>query len=355
MSSPIITDDLNYIYKNLGNLKKFKNKNILITGCAGIVGFYLSSFFKKYKNKLGIRKIIGVDNNSYKSSPWTKGIFNQKNVIFLKKDINKINFKKEKHLKKIDYIFHMATVASPYYFNKNPINVFNTNCMAYQNMLEFYKNKKISILYFSTSELYGTPEKKFIPTKENFVGKITTLGPRACYDESKRAGETLSYIYKEKYKMNIKIVRLFNTYGPGQSFQDRRAVSDFARNIFFSNKILILSSKKYTRSFCYVSDTVVGILKAQLHNKFDVFNIGNSNEEINIYTLAKIFKLAAKEILNKDIKLILKMNNRVLKDVPIRRCPDTSKAKIVLGFKPTITIKSGINKYIKYLKSLKRI
>ena len=176
MSSPIITDDLNYIYKNLGNLKKFKNKNILITGCAGIVGFYLSSFFKKYKNKLGIRKIIGVDNNSYKSSPWTKGIFNQKNVIFLKKDINKINFKKEKHLKKIDYIFHMATVASPYYFNKNPINVFNTNCMAYQNMLEFYKNKKISILYFSTSELYGTPEKNTLSNGRAinvpFVGKL---------------------------------------------------------------------------------------------------------------------------------------------------------------------------------------
>ncbi len=351
MSSPIITDDLNYIYKNLGNLKKFKNKNILITGCAGIVGFYLTCFFKEYKKKLGINKIIGIDNNSYKSSSWTKRIFNQKNIILIKKNINLINYKKEKNLKNIDFIFHMATVASPYYFDKDPINVFDTNCFAYKNMLEFYKKKKVSIVYFSTSELYGTPEKRFIPTKENYIGTLTTQGPRACYDESKRAGETLSYIYNKKYKMNIKIVRLFNTYGPGQSFNDRRAISDFARNIFFSKKITIYSSKKYTRSFCYVTDTIIGTIKVQLYNKFEIFNIGNSKEEINIIDLAKIFKSAAKDELNKDIKLIVKTNNKILKDVPIRRCPDTTKAKKILNYKPNITLKEGIYKYVGYLKN----
>ena len=349
MSSPIF-EDLNYIYTKLGPTKKFKNKNILITGCAGIVGFYLSCFFKEYKKKLGIRKIIGVDNNSYKSSPWTKKVFNQKDIIFLKKDINKINFNKERYLKKIDYIFHMATVASPYYFDKDPINVFDTNCFAYKNILEFYKNKKVSILYFSTSELYGTPEKKFIPTKENFIGKITTLGPRACYDESKRAGETLSYIYNKKYNMNIKIVRLFNTYGPGQSFNDRRAISDFARNVFYSDKIIILSSKKYTRSFCYVADTVVGVVKALLYNKFEVFNIGNSKEEINMYELSKIFKRTARLVLKKNIKLIIKTNNKILKDVPVRRCPDIKKSKKLLNFEPKIGLNKGILKYIKHLK-----
>mgnify|MGYP001265211638 CR=1 FL=1 len=142
MSSPIITDDLNYIYKNLGNLKKFKNKSILITGCAGIVGFYLTCFFKEYKKKLGINKIIGIDNNSYKSSSWTKRTFNQKDIILIRKNINLINYKREKNLKNIDFIFHMATVASPFYFDKDPINVFDTNCIkTYQNRIKIVSTR----------------------------------------------------------------------------------------------------------------------------------------------------------------------------------------------------------------------
>ena len=349
MSTPII-EDLKYIYKNLGNIKKFKNKNILITGCGGLIGFYLILFLKKYKKKLGIKKIIGVDNIQYKSSDWIGQIYNQKDIIFYKKNINNINYK-DKKLRDIDFIFHMASVASPYYFNKDPINVFDTNCIAYKKILDFYKSKKgISILYFSTSEFYGTPDKKNIPTKENYLGQINTIGPRACYDESKRAGETLSYIYYNQFKMNIKIVRLFNTYGPGQSFNDRRAVSDFARNIFFSKNINVYSSKKYTRSFCYVSDTIIGIIKAQLYNKFDVFNLGNSSEEISIYELAKAFKIVAKKVLNKNIKINLKTHKRNLKDVPVRRCPNIEKAKLVLNYKPKIQLIDGLTRYVNHLK-----
>ena len=153
-----------------------------------------------------------------------------------------------------------------------------------------------------------------------------------------------------QFKMNIKIVRLFNTYGPGQSFNDRRAVSDFARNIFFSKNINVYSSKKYTRSFCYVSDTIIGIIKAQLYNKFDVFNLGNSSEKISIYELAKAFKIVAKKVLNKNIKINLKTHKRNLKDVPVRRCPNIEKAKLVLNYKPKIQLIDGLTRYVNHLK-----
>ena len=149
--------------------------------------------------------------------------------------------------------------------------------------------------------------------------------------------------------MNIKIVRLFNTYGPGQSLMIEE-LFQILLEIYFSKNINVYSSKKYTRSFCYVSDTIIGIIKAQLYNKFDVFNLGNSSEEISIYELAKAFKIVAKKVLNKNIKINLKTHKRNLKDVPIRRCPNIEKAKLVLNYKPKIQLIDGLTRYVNHLK-----
>ena len=231
----------------------------------------------------------------------------------------------------------------------------DANVIGLRNLLEFYKNKNVKgILYFSTSEIYGDPDKKNIPTKETYRGNVSCTGPRACYDESKRFGETLCVNFYKKWKFPIKIVRPFNNYGPGLNINDKRVIPDFSKNILNGQDIILYSDGKPSWTFCYISDALIGYIKTLIKGTpGEPYNIGNSKPEISMKKLANLMMEVAKKKYNYSGKLVVKKNKdkNYLVDNPNRRCPDISKAKKELNFNPKINLLVGINKTLEWYKN----
>ena len=348
MKNPVVEKDLLDIFKAHKNKKYFKKKNVIITGASGFIGFYLSKYFIRYFDKLQISKlyITCIDYNKL-----TKKFKKNKKKIFIEKfDVNSDDIKNFKI--RFDIIIHAASIASPTFYRKFPIETMQANVNGLWKLLEQIKNKKTKILFFSSSEIYGNPDLKNIPTKENYFGNVNPVGPRSCYDESKRFCETLCYVYSKKYKkITPIIVRPFNNYGPGLNLNDKRLPADLAKQVLNKNNINLFSSGKPKRSFCYISDAVSGYLNAISYKKFQIFNIGN-DKEITVKKFAETFREGSKKILNHDPKIKFKLSNDryYLTDNPDRRCPDLSKSKKLLGYYCKVNIKQGIENYLKFLK-----
>ena len=253
----------------------------------------------------------------------------------------------------VDYIIHMASIASPTFYRKYPLETVDANILGLRALLEFYKNKDIKgFLFFSSSEVYGDPDPSYIPTPEDYRGNVAMIGPRACYDESKRFGETLCYLYAEKFHIPISIVRPFNNYGPGMRLNDKRVPADFAKAVVENKKLVMYSDGKPTRTFCYVTDAIVGYLKALLYEPFDYFNIGIDKPEISVKELAEIYKEAGSVIYNFDQSIEFRESAEpsYLTHNPSRRCPDISKARKLLNYAPSISVVEGVHRFLSFLK-----
>ena len=354
LRNKIFLEDIEYINFNFKGKDKLKDSKILITGCAGFLGYYFLNYFTFYFEELGLKKIIGLDNFILNQPLWlenlskkNEGLLEIKTFDIAKDNLDGIN------LEDVDYILHMASIASPTFYRKHPIETLDANIWGLRKILDFYKNKEIKgILMFSSSEVYGDPDSKNIPTTEKYLGNVSSIGPRACYDESKRFSETLCYLYAQKFGMPISMVRPFNNYGPGMSIRDKRVPADFALAILKNNDITIFSDGSPTRTFCYVTDAIVGYLKALTYGKFDIFNIGIDKPEISIYELAKIYKEKGKLIFNYDKKIRLEKSNDkdYMKNNPNRRCPNIEHAKKELNFHPNIFIEEGIERFLYFIK-----
>lgn len=344
----IIQNDVTEISNNV-DIKRFSGKTILLTGAGGFLGTYFTHFFLNL-NDLGKLeqkcKIICLDNFSRGKPKWLDGFKNRKDLIILEKNIVESN-----QFPLCDFIIHAASIASPIYYRIYPIETMDANVIGLRNLLEFYKtNKCESFLYFSTSEIYGDPDESNIPTKETYRGNVSCTGPRACYDESKRYGETLSVNFWKQYDFPIKIARPFNNYGPGLKLTDKRVIPDFFKNILDGNDITLLSDGKATRTFCYISDAVTGYLKILLSNhNGESFNIGTESPEISMVELAE--KIV--EVLNVPNKIIYSksLDKEYLTDNPQRRCPDLSKSKKMLNYYPKIGLELGLKRIYKYYKT----
>ena len=341
----VIEDDLKFILSNHKNKNYLKNKKILITGSGGFLGYYLSKYLSTFKKKLKIKEL-------YLTSLNIKSLKNSKlkGAKILKFDVTKEELSKFKI--NFDIIIHAASIASPTYYRKKPLKTIESNVIGLWKILEFYKNKKTKIFYFSSSEVYGDPEKQHIPTKENYNGNVNCLGPRACYDESKRFCETLCLEYSRKFKnLKIVIVRPFNNFGPGMKINDARLPADLAKQALKKKNFILYSNGKPKRTFCYISDAMIGYLNALSYNKLEVFNIG-STEELTIKEFAILFKKASKKILDFNPKILFKKSKdkHYLKDNPNRRCPDLSKSRIKINYSPKIKTFIGIQKYLRFLK-----
>ncbi len=350
----IVEDDLKKIHLQFGNSFNFGNSTILITGCAGFLGYYFMHYFYYYAKELGIKKIIGLDNFMIKKPTWMEKLSNKNHDLV---DIHKFNIISGnlceiKDAKKAKYILHMASIASPSFYRKFPIETLDANIWGLRKLLDFYCNKEIKgLLMFSSSEVYGDPPSEYIPTPESYLGNVSSIGPRACYDESKRFSETLCYLYSQKFNMPITMVRPFNNYGPGMSLSDKRVPSDFARAIVKGEDIQIFSDGSPTRTFCYISDAIVGYLKALTFGDFEIFNIGIDKPEISIKRLAEIFKEKGRNIFkyNGEIKLAKPPEKNYMTNNPNRRCPSLNLAKSLLSYHPNISIEEGIELFLKHL------
>ncbi|WP_078428357.1 NAD-dependent epimerase/dehydratase family protein [Alkalihalobacterium alkalinitrilicum] len=351
----IYNEDLQYIHSQLEQIEKakFNNSSILITGCAGFLGFYIMSFLSEYSEHLNIRRIIGIDNFKLGKPIWISNLSKHNPKIELYNlDITYFSSFDIEKIKDVNYIIHMASIASPTYYRKYPLETIDANVLGLRALLDFYQDKDIKgFLFFSSSEVYGDPLPTHIPTSEEYRGNVSMIGPRACYDEAKRFGETLCYVYAEKYDMPISIVRPFNNYGPGMRLNDKRVPADFAKAIVENNPLILYSDGKPTRTFCYVTDAITGYLKALLHEPFDYFNIGIDKPEITIKEMAKIYKKAGKDIFNysQAIQFMTSEEKSYLTDNPLRRCPNISKAQKVLNYAPSISVVEGVSRFLSFL------
>lgn len=308
-------------------------KKILITGVAGFIGSHASDFFleKKYK-------VIGIDNFLTGSLKNIEHNFNNKNFVFIEHDIcNKITVKD-----KIDFILHFASPASPKDYLKFPIKTLRIGSLGTENVLKLGLKNKSTVLLASTSEIYGDPLVH--PQSEDYFGNVNTVGPRSVYDEAKRYLEALATAYKNKKKLDIRIVRIFNTFGPRMRVNDGRAIPNFINQALRNENFTVYGDGLQTRSFCYIDDTLNGIYKLLKSNYQMPINIGNPTE-ISIIKLVDIIK----DLINCNSNIEFK--KLPVSDPKVRR-PKINLAKKKLNWSPKIELKEGLIPTIKYYSKL---
>lgn len=347
--------DLQYTYNSLSKdeVNKLKNSTVLITGCAGFLGFYLTHFLYEFCEELELKKVICLDNFMLGYPKWLDKIAENECFEIKKFDIIKDEIDSIEGAENADFIVHMASIASPMFYRKYPIETIDANIWGLRGLLDYYKDKKIKgFLFFSSSEIYGDPAQEQVPTKENYHGDVSCTGPRACYDESKRFGETICMLFAKQYDMPIGVVRPFNNYGPGMKINDKRVPADFAKNIVEGKDITILSNGSPSRTFCYIADAVAGYLKILLYGTYDYFNIGIGEPEITVSRLAEIYKEKGNKIFDYQGNVVYAVSEdkEYLTNNPQRRCPDITKARTVLEYNPTIHVEEGVERFLQFIK-----
>lgn len=351
----IKAEDMEYIEVQLSGeeKKKLKGATVLITGCGGFLGYYFMNFFHSKKEILGIRKVIGLDNFMLGRPAWIEELASQPGFEIRKFDMIKGSIEEIPGAEEADYIIHMASIASPTFYRKYPIETLDANVWGLRSLLDYYKEKDIrGFLFFSSSELYGDPDAAHIPTSEEYRGYVSATGPRACYDEAKRFGETMCMLFAQRYHLPIGVARPFNNYGPGMRINDRRVPADFAKAVYEGENIVILSSGSPTRTFCYIADAIVGYLKIMLYGQYDYFNIGMDKPEISVKQLADIYAEAGREIFGYDGKVCYQTSEDkdYLTNNPERRCPVIDKAKQKLNYAPSIMVEDGVRRFLQFIR-----
>jgi UDP-glucuronate decarboxylase len=329
MIDKIISEDLEKI-KNAVKGDVFAEKKVLVTGGAGFIGSWLCDMLAGFG-----AQVTAVDDMSTGRN---------KNVDHLTKNplfkLVKSDVCAYKSNEKFDFIFHMAAHASPDEYQVHPIETLQTSALGSFSMAELARKNDATLLFASTSEVYGDAE--VIPTPESYWGKVNPIGPRSCYDEGKRFAEALLMAYGKQYGLDARVPRIFNSYGPRlrEDGLYGRAMSRFILQALSNQPITVYGDGKQTRSFCYITDTVTGLmlLMKNPQAKGEVVNVGNT-KEVTILELAKKIKETAK------CKSTIEFHP-LPKDDPKRRCPDTSKLEKLVGWKPNVSFEEGLKRTV---------
>ena len=305
-----------------------KNRN-LITGGAGFIGSHLT------KKLLDLdEEVICLDNYFTGRKSNVHSYLNNPNFELIRHDVT------EPIQLEVDKIWHLACPASPIHYQFNPIKTTKTSFMGTYNMLGLAKRVGAKFLLASTSEVYGDPKEH--PQAESYTGSVNTTGVRSCYDEGKRIAETLCSDYKRTHNVDIRIMRIFNTYGPNMRFDDGRVISNFIVQALKNESITLYGDGSQTRSFCYVDDLINGMIKLMESNYQKPINIGNPNE-FSIKELANLIK----NFINPELKFT---NKTIPEDDPRQRKPSIDLAKEILDWEPYIELEEGLKKTISWFK-----
>jgi UDP-glucuronate decarboxylase len=312
--------------------------NILVAGGAGFLG---SNFCQLLLDKG--HQVWAIDNLITGRKENLDGIINHDNFAFIEADVIDSKIIDRVGDVKFDVVYHLASPASPPWYQKYPLETLEANSLGTKHMLEIAKKDGAKFIFASTSEVYGDPLEH--PQKETYWGNVNSYGARSCYDEAKRYGEAICYTYLHEFDVDVRIVRIFNTYGPNMDPKDGRVVSNIVTQALQSQDLTIYGDGSQTRSFCYVDDLIRGFyLMMEKDVTGHVINLGNPNE----FTMLELAELVNKKV-GKSNKIVYQ---DLPQDDPKKRRPDISKAKELLGWEPEIPLEKGLDKTIEYFQKV---
>ena len=349
----LLRQDLDSISANLQDeFGRMAGDRLLITGGAGFLGYYLVQAALHFNQTAGKAPIhVTVWDNFIRGTPgWLTGLRENPHLTLERRDLIE---PLPQPMPDFQWIIHAAGIASPPFYRKYPIKTIDANINGLRNLLDYSvaqgeKGKPLQgFLFYSSSEIYGDPTPDWIPTPEHYRGLVSCTGPRACYDESKRFGETLCVVFAQQHGVPTKMARPFNNYGPGLKITDKRVIPDFARELLAGRDIVMYSDGSPTRTFCYSADAIIGYYKVLVKgHPGEPYNVGTEKPEISMRELAERLIATAGELFDYRGRLVRQPNPEsvYLVDNPNRRCPNIEKSRSQLGYNPTVSIEEGLRR-----------
>jgi len=348
----LLDEDLEAICTDLAaEFGQMSGGRLLVTGGGGFLGYYLvQSALHWNRTRAAAAPIdISVYDNYFRGVPqWLEALRGEAHLELRRHDMIE---PLPRDFGRFDYIIHAAGIASPMYYRAQPLKCIDANINGLRNLLDHAVAQRAAghplrgFLFYSSSEIYGDPAASAIPTPETYRGNVSCTGPRACYDESKRFGETLCVTYAKHEGLPVTMARPFNNYGPGLKITDGRVIPDFAKDIFAGRDIVMFSDGSPKRTFCYATDAITGYFKVLVRGgPGEPYNIGIDRPEISVAELAHLTVRAAAELLGYRGKVVLGKSTEsdYLVDNPNRRCPVIDKARTQLGYEPKVSVEEGI-------------
>jgi nucleoside-diphosphate-sugar epimerase len=350
----LLQRDLDYVSTHLREeFARMAGRRVLMTGGGGFLGYYMVQGVLHWNDHAAPadRIAMTVFDNYVRGVPaWLEALGGRADLTLVRHDMR---FPLPDPMPDFEYIIHAAGIASPTYYRAHPLETMDANIDGLRRLLEYARARRErncafeGFIFYSSSEIYGDPSAEMIPTPEDYRGNVSCTGPRACYDESKRYGETLCVVFARHYGVPVRIVRPFNNYGPGLKISDRRVIPDFARDVMAGRDIVMLSDGSPTRTFCYVADAVVGYYKALVRGRDgEPYNVGIDRPEISMKDLAGRVVATARELFDYPGKVVTGAAEEIdyLVDNPNRRCPDMTRSNTVLDYRPTILVDEGLRR-----------
>jgi UDP-glucuronate decarboxylase len=350
----LLRQDLDTVCADLAEeFGRMAGKRLLITGGAGFLGYYLVQAALHFNRGAGREQPIRVTvwDSFIRGTPaWLSALRGTPHLTVEARDLIE---PLPQPMPEFEWIIHAAGIASPPFYRKHPLKTIDANINGLRNLLEHSvaqaeRGRPVEgFLFYSSSEIYGDPTPESIPTPEQFRGLVSCTGPRACYDESKRFGETLCVVFAQQHGIPTKMARPFNNYGPGLKISDKRVIPDFVREVLAGRDIVMFSDGKPTRTFCYSADAVTGYYKVLVKGGAgEPYNIGTESPEISMADLAQKIIDTSGELFGYRGRLVRQANAEAdyLVDNPNRRCPDIGKARRELGYAPRVGIDDGLRR-----------
>ncbi|MCL4762497.1 MAG: NAD-dependent epimerase/dehydratase family protein [Burkholderiales bacterium] len=353
-AATVVQSDLDQLCEDLAEeFSALAGKRLMIAGGAGFLGYYLvqAPLHWNRRNARSAPISVTVLDNFVRGIPaWLSTLSGDARLTLERHDVSRPLPDSIAHQ---DYLVHAASIASPIYYRKYPIETMDANVNGLRYMLDYCETQRKAgtpvggMLFYSSSEIYGDPTPENIPTPETYRGYVSCTGPRACYDESKRYGETLCVNFAQQRGVPVKMARPFNNYGPGLKITDGRVIADFARNVLDGRDIVMLSDGSPRRTFCYVADAVAGYYKILVKGRpGEPYNIGVETPEISVADLAERVVVLAREMFGYKGRVIRRASGdtQYLVDNPNRRSPIIEKARTELGYRPRVGIDEGLRR-----------
>ena len=320
-----------------GTAEVFAGKSMLFAGGRGFLGRYFQAVFAELNRRLSKPcRLIVIDNMITTN---TDERVEDPSFTYLTRDAaDPVAIEGP-----LDYVVNAAGIASPFYYRAYPLETLRAAVDGTRNLLELALAKRARFTFFSSSEIYGDPDPRHIPIQESYRGNVAAMGPRACYDESKRLGETLCYIYHTHLGLHTNVIRPFNVYGPGMQELDYRVLPNFASAIKGGRALRVYGSGRQTRTFCYATDAIDGFVRVIARGiAGEAYNVGTEGPEIGIADLVdRIERVLGRGVAREQVEY----PDSYPADEPNRRCPDIRKARLQLGFAPAVELDEGLRRF----------